>query len=460
MTVLKKYWPWWAWITLLICMTGFLTYKWFGPDRRFLLPGRTTSGHYQIELACSACHTPWMGVKEDACYNCHAEELKAANDSHPKSKFTDPRNASRLEHIRADNCVTCHREHVPDRTHAMGVTVPDDYCFYCHQQTLKDVPSHKNFAFNSCNNAGCHNYHDNTALYTDFLLKHASEPANKDSALLPKRDLLAYLVEAGVVKESQPLTAEQQDAPATVKSDAKILHDWAATAHAQAGVNCTGCHLVEDKATHAKNWSDKLDYTACVTCHKEETQGFLGGKHGMRLAQGLSPMTPALARLPMKPEAAHRELNCLSCHAAHDFDTRRAAVESCLACHNDEHTLAYKRSKHYALWFNEENGDAPAGSGVSCATCHLPRETVETDGVKHVLVQHNQNLNLRPSEKMIRTVCLNCHGLAFSIDALADAALVQTNFIGQPHGHVESVDMAVQRQMEKKSKSKPTPITK
>lgn len=450
---LNKKWLWRAWIALLICMTGFLTYRMFCSDRRLFLPGRTTCGHYQIELACGACHTPWMGVKEKACYDCHAEELKAANDSHPKSKFTDPRNADRLKLVKADNCVTCHREHVPDRTHALGVTLPDDYCFYCHQQTLKDVPSHKNFAFNSCNNAGCHNYHDNTALYTDFLLKHAGEPANKDSAVLPKRALLAYLVEAGVMQKRKPLASEQQDAPATVKADAKISHDWAATAHAKAGVNCTDCHLVEDRATHAKRWSDKLDYTACETCHKDEVHGFLGGKHGMRLAQNLSPMTPGMARDPMKPEAAHRELNCTSCHAAHDFDTRKAAVEACLACHNDEHTLAYQRSKHYVLWLNEENGDAPAGSGVSCASCHLPRETVETDGVRHVLVQHNQNLNLRPNEKMIRTVCLNCHGLAFSLDALADAALVQANFIGQPHSHVASMDMAVRRQMERKPKT-------
>lgn len=217
-------------------------------------------------------------------------------------------------------------------------------------------------------------------------------------------------------------------------------------------INCTDCHLVADPVTHAKQWSDKLDYTACSRCHAEEVAGFLGGKHGMRLAQHLSPMTPGMARLPMKPEVAHRELGCTSCHAAHAFDTRQAAVDSCLVCHNDAHSLAYKKSKHYALWFNELNGDAPAGSGVTCATCHLPREVTGSGAEARVLVQHNQNLNLRPNEKMIRTVCLNCHGLAFSLDALADASLVQTNFIGSPARHVESIDMAVRRQMETQTK--------
>jgi formate-dependent nitrite reductase cytochrome c552 subunit len=188
-----------------------------------------------------------------------------------------------------------------------------------------------------------------------------------------------------------------------------------------------------------------VDRAACADCHKDETTGFLAGKHGMRLAQKLTPMTPALARLPMKREAAHRELSCVSCHGAHTFDTRTAAVESCLSCHNDQHSLAYQKSKHFELWQSELKGAAPAGSGVSCATCHLPRESVgEADDVR-VLAQHNQNLNLRPNEKMIRSVCLDCHGLAFSIDALADKALVQANFAGSPKRHIESIDMALKR---------------
>lgn len=453
---LKKFWPWMAWLAVMIFMIGILTYRWRGSDRRVFLPGKTTAGHYQIELACNACHTPWGGVKEKACYDCHAEELKLANDTHPKSKFADPRNADLLKTIKADNCVTCHREHVPDQTRAMGVTMPMDYCYFCHQQTLKDVASHKDFKFDSCATAGCHNFHDNTALYKDFLVKHANEPKTKDSAVLPKRDLLAYLVQSGAMKRTNALSAEQQDAPANVKSDSKILHDWAMTAHAKAGVNCSDCHLVEDKTTHTKAWSDKLDYNACNRCHADEVAGFLGGKHGMRLAQKLSPMTPAMARLPMKPETAHRELSCGSCHAPHEFDTRKAAVDSCLECHNDAHSLAYKKSKHFALWFNESNGDSPAGTGVSCATCHLPRELHGAGDEAHVVVQHNQNLNLRPNEKMIRTVCLNCHGLAFSIDALADSSLVQTNFIGQPSRHIESIDMALRKEMEtRKPKSNP-----
>jgi hypothetical protein len=46
---------------------------------------------------------------------------------------------------------------------------------------------------------------------------------------------------------------------------------------------------------------------------------------------------------------------------------------------------------------------------------------------------------------MARGVCLNCHGLGFTLDALADPALIANNFRGQPARHVESVEWAAQR---------------
>ena len=62
-----------------------------------------------------------------------------------------------------------------------------------------------------------------------------------------------------------------------------------------------------------------------------------------------------------------------------------------------------------------------------------------------IATNHNQNDTLRPNEKMIRPVCLDCHGLEFSLDALADAALVERNFTGTPTVHVESVEWAMRR---------------
>ncbi|OGA21630.1 MAG: hypothetical protein A3I02_00405 [Betaproteobacteria bacterium RIFCSPLOWO2_02_FULL_67_26] len=247
------------------------------------------------------------------------------------------------------------------------------------------------------------------------------------------------------------------DAPADLMKSKDAVGDWLATAHAQAGVNCSGCHKGGQdgaEAAGAASWVRRPDHKACATCHEPEAKGYLAGKHGMRLAEGLAPMTPARARQPMHARARATELGCTSCHGAHRFDTRKAAVEACVSCHRDGHTAAYERSPHYALWRKELAGELPAGSGVSCASCHLPRDEYRVPGLdaKRVVVQHNQNDNLRPNEKMIRPVCMSCHGLGYSIDALADAKLVRDNFAGKPAGHIKSLDMVAIRVKELEEK--------
>jgi len=66
-------------------------------------------------------------------------------------------------------------------------------------------------------------------------------------------------------------------------------------------------------------------------------------------------------------------------------------------------------------------------------------------GIEQIVVEHNQNDNLRPNEKMIRNVCMNCHGLGFSINALADLMLIENNFNGTPSQQIRSLDMVKQR---------------
>jgi hypothetical protein len=435
----KHPYSWIAAIVVTLALAGYFTSRLLGEDRLVFTPGAMTHGHYQIELACNACHTPFAGVNQQACVDCHGGRLAASNDSHPKKKFEDPRNADRLEVLDALACVTCHLEHRPQQTRAMGVTLPHDYCFHCHQEVGEDRPSHKNLAFNSCATAGCHNYHDNTALYEDFLARHANEPATAARLVVPARDLARWMRVSGPAGK-KPLGRTAHDAPAA-HADGKAVDEWAATAHARSGVNCRDCHQPKDQP----QWIARPGFEACSGCHERETKGFLGGKHGMRLAQKLPAMTPAQARQPMKPDAHGRALGCASCHGAHAFDTRRAAAEACLGCHDDEHTRAYEGSPHHRLWQAELAGTLPPGRGVSCATCHLPRETHRQDGTSGVRVQHNQNWNLRPNEKMARSVCLNCHGLGFVLDALADSRLIAGNFTGKSARHVESVEWAAKR---------------
>jgi formate-dependent nitrite reductase cytochrome c552 subunit len=301
-------------------------------------------------------------------------------------------------------------------------------------------------AFDTCASAGCHNFHDNEALYEDFLVKHANEAPTLSKPQVAQRDLGEFF---DAVNETPAiaLAAGQNNGPES-GGNSHIIGDWANSAHANGGVNCDGCHQYDADGGTAP-WRDDPSDKICNRCHKTEARDFTSGKHGMRLAENLPPMSPKLARLPMKEKVADKTLSCHTCHKSHQYDTRAAAVDACLGCHDDQHSRAYKQSKHYRLWIAEIEKQQAPGSGVSCATCHMPRIDHRERYIQRTLVQHNQNWNFQPNEKMIRSVCMNCHGLGFSIDVLADTKLIRNNFVGQPDEHVSSIEMAVKRQKQK-----------
>ena len=427
------------WITLTVLGVFYSLDILFSKDQRLFLPDKTSDGHYQIEIVCDVCHTPFEGVKQQACLDCHEEELKRARDSHSSKKFKDPRHAEFLAQVDALLCITCHKEHQPQHMSSMTVTIADDFCFPCHQDVAKDRPSHQGMPFNECR--ACHNYHDNTALYEDFLEKHLDEPAVLQEPILPERNFLYFYRK----KAKQPIEAlgeEQADAPAFV--DLKKARDWLESSHAQAGVNCKDCHSKENV-----EWTDNPGPGYCESCHKNEVEGFLTGKHGMRLAQDLSAMTTDKARLKIQPDEI-KTLSCVACHTAHQFKTDTAAVEACLSCHKDDHSRAYKASAHFRLWRDEQKGIAAKNSGVSCASCHLPRKAPKKRKTKNkkpkpTKVEHNQNHNLRPNQKMLKDVCLRCHGLGFSLDSLADKEVVRYNFSEPSKKWLQSLEMVKKR---------------
>lgn len=447
---MKKAIIWGGWLAVTLAMAFTFSHKLFGEgDKATFLIGEATHGHHQIEMACSTCHTSAFGgedMLQNACTQCHAQELEEAHDSHPKSKFTNPRNADRVKMLDARYCVTCHTEHQLEQTRAMGVTLPDDYCFHCHQDIADDRPSHKDLEFVSCASAGCHNYHDNRALYEDFLVKHAHDPWLLQSSMAAAVSS-SFARATSVLEHATPLTAGTSAYAAHIQQHPDIGATWAASSHAGAGVDCGSCHT--DQASG--EWLDKPGHPQCQSCHGFETEGFLAGKHGMRahreLATSLAPITPAQARLPFKDEAMHTPHGCNSCHSAHEFNRAEAAVTACLSCHNDDHSLAYIDSPHGKLWqaANAQPAGATPSPSVTCASCHMPRTITTINGERVHAVQHNQNHNLRPNEKMIRSVCMDCHGAAFAIDALADKQLINNNFTGQPQTHIPSIDWALKR---------------
>ena len=51
------------WLATTLGIAGFLAFRLTGEDRSLFLPAELTDGHYQIELACDACPTPFGGVR-------------------------------------------------------------------------------------------------------------------------------------------------------------------------------------------------------------------------------------------------------------------------------------------------------------------------------------------------------------------------------------------------------------
>lgn len=451
-------WAWWAVLTAFLLAYAAVALALHDradaplatPLRLALLPGATSHGHHQIELACTSCHsTPFGGgeVLQEACTGCHGKALDAADDKHPARKFEDPRNAHRLDKIDALQCVTCHVEHRPRATRTAGVTQPADYCVHCHAGQDEMPPSHDGYRFDGC--TACHNYHDNRALYEDYLLRFAKAPAVLDKPLVPSRGLLEALqMSAAYPQDRYPfdaVTPGRADAPAAWRDgpQAKTHAQALDTSHARAGVNCSACH--QPGGADAAWQLHPPQPAACTACHADEAKAFSRGHHGMRAAAGLPAMRVADARLPMREDAAHRAIECTSCHGAHGFDTSglKASVQACLGCHADGHSRAYEGSPHHRLAQSEARGEAPAGSGVTCATCHMPRERIDTEEGTRIAVQHDNSATMRPFSKMVRPVCQQCHGLGFALDALSDPQLVARNFDGRPSATHKSIEMAL-----------------
>jgi predicted CXXCH cytochrome family protein len=394
----------------MVVVGGGASWAFWGGGRPILQPGRTTDDHHLISAACSACHTPFVGITDAACVECHRRELE--RDTHPPATFDDPRWAASREATRALHCVGCHREH---QGAAPALRVDAAFCFPCHDDVVAKRPSHAELAPASCGNGGCHNYHDNSVLNEAFLRRELAVPVLASGpGLRAKPQVLNRPVRRG------PPTATAR-VPPGLAADGKLVRLWRQSAHARAGVGCAGCHQPPGKPLIRRPTR-----AVCAECHAFAAATFVAGKHGVRDRVGLSPLAPGLARVSMR--APHPEqpavLDCGSCHEPHRVDTTAAATSACLGCHADEHSLAFATSPH------ARQRDSSSPMTITCATCHLPRTT--SPDRRKVVVEHGNTLTLRPRDHMLGPVCLDCHGLAFAMNSLYDDALVATNFRGRP----------------------------
>ncbi|MBE9067825.1 cytochrome c3 family protein [Leptolyngbya cf. ectocarpi LEGE 11479] len=215
-----------------------------------------------------------------------------------------------------------------------------------------------------------------------------------------------------------------------------INAQWQTSVHALNDVNCASCH--QNKET--QEFVAVPNHESCQSCHEQPVDTFLLGKHGIRLLEGKSPLTPAMARLPMQHDAMQKQMSCNACHNVHSVNTIEASVDACLTCHSDNHSLNYQNSRHAELFAASQELPRPGAGAVSCATCHLPREVDEFDDAL-VHVNHNNTYNLKPQDRMVGDVCMNCHGIEYSYNSIFDPELVEANFDRPPTLELQSFEL-------------------
>ena len=226
----------------------------------------------------------------------------------------------------------------------------------------------------------------------------------------------------------------------------EIEQQWQSSVHALAEVNCSSCHQNED----TKAFIAKPTQESCQSCHENSVNTFLLGKHGIRTLEGLSPLTPAMAHLPMREYSLDKQMNCNTCHNVHTVNTYQASVDSCLTCHSDNHSLNYQNSPHAQIFREIGTLPRPNEHSVTCATCHLPREVSD----ETILVNHNNTYTLKPRDRMVKEVCMNCHGLEHAYNSIFDDELVEANFARPPTQKLPTFQLV--RDLEQKRSSKAT----
>ena len=242
------------------------------------------------------------------------------------------------------------------------------------------------------------------------------------------RGLLAFLLAIAMAMPCAVAAAS----PAMAVSETElqeINQQWQTSLHALNDINCASCH----QNNETKAFVAQPDLESCRSCHENSVDTFLLGQHGIRLLEGQPALMPKMARLPMKHEAFDKQMNCNACHNVHTVNTMQAAVDSCLTCHNDTHSLNYQNSRHAELTSTSSELPRPGPEAVTCATCHLPRTGREkADGTLFVEVNHNNTYTLLPADRMVGEVCMNCHGIEYSYNSIFDTELVEANFDRPP----------------------------
>ncbi|MFC1586100.1 class III cytochrome C family protein [Fibrobacterota bacterium] len=92
---------------LLICI-----YTLYHFPELMLNPGKLTGGHEQISNDCLKCHTPFRGVQNEKCLDCHVpSEIGIYTVQGIKNDTSDKSAASFHKYLKEKTCINCHCDH-------------------------------------------------------------------------------------------------------------------------------------------------------------------------------------------------------------------------------------------------------------------------------------------------------------------------------------------------------------
>ena len=271
------------------------------------------------------------------------------------------------------------------------MTLPADFCAACHQDVARERPSHAGFAFDGLRRA-----RGATASTTTAGSTRASSPGTSTSPRCSPRRACPRARRRrpeGHVAAARRRTRRRPRAPRRARRGPRVGGQRARAGRRR----CAACHDVPDGATGMgmERPARRRRLRRAATPH-ELARLRPRPARDARAPPGSRRSRPRWPRLPMRPEARDVPLGCESCHGAHAYDTRQAAVDACLGCHDDRHSRAYQATRHFHRSGSARSRARPRpGSGVSCATCHLPRRVDRQRGADVIRVDHDQNDNLQ-----------------------------------------------------------------
>jgi hypothetical protein len=329
-------------------------------------PGELTSFHDEEAIeasSCSACHTPFLGVSDARCQDCHG----------PGGRDETPAHRSAAVAGRSLRCTACHLEHLgTDGLTAAG----DDRCIDCHRDLERAVGASEAapaFARSVTSFAGDH------------------------------PELALTVVESGVARRVLVTDPALRRADPTVvrMNHAKHLKPDLVTLNGRETLTCERCHRPATAEDGAPTGLMPIRFDAvCAECHAltfddrypdltaphgapEELRGFL---YAVYQDREMSDVSVPDRRRGVLPDPGRRDFEPRLLQEAIEAENR-LYQQKCLQCHRiDLAATPYPEVEPPRIpdrWFPHGRFDhadhaAPRVEGLECADCHAGARTSET----------------------------------------------------------------------------------